>query len=466
MKKLLSVWLIAAMLAGCLIGCGNSGGEKAGDASAVTPPAADAAGTGTEAPADSTSGEVVEIQFFHTTWVEGMLDILEEAIAGFEKEHPNIKIVETRTSWTDAPSQLMTSIAGGTAPDLIMCNPSMLAQFRGIGALADMTDLVPQELLDSMLPSAIQMVTTEEGKIDGLPQEGCNWALFYRKDLFEEAGLDPEKPPKTWDEFLECAKALTKDTDGDGKIDQYGYGWPVQAENATDYWVNFMQMCGADISSYANGQWQSKLSDDAAKQGTQIMVDLVQKYGVSPKSVVDSDWEAVCNMFVEGEVAMMHNGAWVTGSVAEKGPDLDGKWGTAVLFDGPERAAYRGHPNTFNIMEASEHKQETWEFLEYFYNTASTRDEGLTIAGSFCNASGGMLYTEDFVDYARDHYNEYLQPFLDEVYDCYTPPLDPQWETLASMYGRSTVQQMIMGDVSVEDGLKNLDNQLKLLHGE
>ena len=373
--------------------------------------------------------------------------------------------METRSSWTDAPSQIMTSIVSGNAPDLIMCNTSMLAEYRGIGALADLSGYVSEETLDSFLPSAKAMITTEDGKIDGLPQEGCNWALFYRKDLFEEAGLDPEKPPKTWDEFLECAQALTKDTDGDGVIDQYGYAWPVQAENASDYWVNFMQMCGAEISAYENGEWISKLSDEAAVKGTQLMTDLVQKYKVSPASIVDYDWEAVTNAFVSGEVAMMQNGAWVTGSVEEKGPELEGKWGTAVLFDGPEQTAYRGYPNTFNILEASEHKEETWRFLDYFYNTPSDV-EGLTIAGAFCNAAGGMLYTDDFVEYAGANYNDKLQPFLEEVNDCLIPPLDPQWQSLTSMYANSTVQQMIMGSVSVEEGMNTMDTKLKELHGE
>ncbi|WP_148410116.1 ABC transporter substrate-binding protein [Murimonas intestini] len=409
--------------------------------------------------------DTVELQFLHTAWVPEQLEVLEKAISDFEAENPDIKIVETRSSWTDAPSQIMTSIVSGNAPDLIMCNTSMLAEYRGIGALADLSGYVSEETLDSFLPSAKAMITTEDGKIDGLPQEGCNWALFYRKDLFEEAGLDPEKPPKTWDEFLECAQALTKDTDGDGVIDQYGYAWPVQAENASDYWVNFMQMCGAEISAYENGEWISKLSDEAAVKGTQLMTDLVQKYKVSPASIVDYDWEAVTNAFVSGEVAMMQNGAWVTGSVEEKGPELEGKWGTAVLFDGPEQTAYRGYPNTFNILEASEHKEETWRFLDYFYNTPSDV-EGLTIAGAFCNAAGGMLYTDDFVEYAGANYNDKLQPFLEEVNDCLIPPLDPQWQSLTSMYANSTVQQMIMGSVSVEEGMNTMDTKLKELHGE
>lgn len=409
--------------------------------------------------------EPVEIQFLHTAWVPAQLEILEKAIADFEVENPGIKITETRSSWTDAPSQIMTSIVSGDAPDLIMCNTSMLAEYRGIGALADLTGYIPEELAADFLPSAKAIITTEEGTLDGLPQEGCNWALFYRKDLFEEAGLDPEKPPKTWDEFMECARALTKDTDGDGVIDQYGFGWPVQAENATDYWVNFMQMCGAELSSYEDGAWHSRLSDEAAIRGTQLMVDLVRTEKVSPESIVDYDWEGVTNAFVAGEVAMMHNGAWVTGSVAEKGPELDGKWGTAVLFAGPDQVAYRGYPNTFNILEASQHKDEAWKFLDYFYNTPSDI-EGLTIAGAFCNAAGGMLYTNGFVDYAKANYDDKLQPFLDAVDGCKIPPMDPQWQSMSSMYGISTVQQMLMGSVSVEEGMNTLDSKLKELHGE
>lgn len=409
--------------------------------------------------------ETVELQFVHTAWVPAQLEILEQAIADFEAENPNIKIVETRTSWTDAPAQIMTSIVSGNSPDFIMCNTKMLAEYRGIGALADLSEYIPQETIDNFLPSARDMITTADGKIDGMPQEGCNWALFYRKDLFEEAGLDPDSPPTTWDEFLECAKALTKDTDGDGVIDQYGYGWPAQAENATDYWENFMYMNGAELSVFEDGGWKSKLSDEAAIQGTQNMVDLVRTYGVSPEQIVDYDWEGVTNAFCSGEVAMMHNGAWVTSSVAEKAPELDGKWDTALLFAGPAQKAYRGYPNTFNILQASQHKDEVWKFLDYFYTTPSDV-EGLTIAGKFCDAAGGMLYTTDFLAYAREHYNDKLQPFLDAVDDCKIPPLDPQWMSMASMFGNSTVQQMLMGSVTVEEGMATLDEKLKELHGE
>ena len=84
----------------------------------------------------ASEGDVVEIQFTHTAWVPEQLEILEKAIADFEAENPGIKIIETRSSWTDAPSQIMTSIVSGTAPDLdYVQSRAMLSGIQGLWEL-------------------------------------------------------------------------------------------------------------------------------------------------------------------------------------------------------------------------------------------------------------------------------------------------------------------------------------------
>ena len=356
-NKIAALLMAVLLMLGAFAGCGAPGEVSESPS---------AAGTSSTASNDgaATADETVTLEFMHTFWVPAMVDKLNEAVAAFETVNPNIKINQTQVSWTDANSQYMTSIMGGKAPDIIVTNPSILASFRGIGALADITDMIPADLMDNLKPIAVDVITNAQGRIDGLPEEGCNWALFYRKDLFEAAGLDPNKPPTTWEEFLECAQALTKDTDGDGVIDQWGFGWPVQAENANDYWINFMYQAGGNFDNYNadTGVYESNLTGAEATAGTQNMVDLVQKHKVSPESLVEMDWEAVTNGFVDGTFAMMHNGAWVVSSVHSKGPELDGKWGTALLPAGSAGAAYRGHPNTFNITNASTKKEQAWKF--------------------------------------------------------------------------------------------------------
>jgi len=413
--------------------------------------------------ASSEETEVTNIKFFHTFWVPSMLEILEVAIARYENENPGIKIQETRVSWTDAASQLMTSIMGGVAPDIVIANPSTVARFRAIGAFADITDLIPEKIKNSFVPAAMDIMTNQDGRIDGIAGEGCTWALFYRKDLFEEAGLDPNDPPETWEELVEYAQALTKDTDGDGKIDQWGYGWPVQAENATDYWENFLWQAGSDIVSFEDGNWKSKLAEEESIKGTQFMVDLVQKYKVSPVGLVDMNWEDVTNGFVFGNFAMMHNGAWVTGSVQSKGPELEGKWGTVPLYAGPAGRANRGHPNTFHILEVSNLKEQAWDFLEFTYTEG--RKGELSYMEEMCELVASMLWTDHYIEYARETYGELGQPFIESYKSAKIPPMAGSWQTLCDMFGDIAIQELLMGERDVEETLKDLDNRFNKLQG-
>lgn len=408
--------------------------------------------------------ETVTLEFMHTFWVEGAVKVLNSAIDAFEAENPSIKISQTQISWTDAPSQYMTSIVGGKAPDILVCNSGILASLRGIDALADLTDLISDDMLANFTQVAKSIIINEDGRVDALPQEGCNWALFYRKDLFEEAGLDPEKPPKTWDEFIQCAKALTKDTDGDGIIDQWGYGWPAQAENANDYWINFMEMFGGGFDDYDAGSstYKANLQGEAALAATTAMVGLTQTECVTPSTIVDMDWEAVTNGFVAGNFAMMHNGAWVVSSIHSKGPELDGKWDTALLFDGPVATAYRGHPNTLNITSSSQHKQEAWKFCEYLYSQGTDKSEdGLTWIEQICKACDSLSYTHTYIEWAKNTYSDELIPFVDATDHAIPTPLDPVWMSFSEMFVVPTVQQMLMGDMSVEDGLAYLQQNLE-----
>ena len=407
------------------------------------------------------AAETTTIRFFHTFWVPEMLEILGEAINRYQVENDGVIVRETRVSWTDASSQLMMSIMGGESPDLIVANPSMVAQFRSIGAFAEIGDLMPEELTQSFSSAALDMMTNPEGKIDGIANEGCTWGLFYRSDLFEEAGLNPNSPPETWEELVEFGQKLTKDTSGDGRIDQWGYGWPVQAENATDYWEHFMWSAGSEVVSYENGEWLSHLTEEPAVTGTQFMVDLIHKYKISPFGLVDMNWEDVTNGFVQGNFAMMHNGAWVVGSVAQKGPDIEGQWGTAPIFAGPAGRVNRGHPNTFHILKASDKREQTWDFVEFLYTEG--RKPELSYMEEIAESGAALIWTDHYIDYARRTYPELALPFVDSHVTSQIPPLDPRWETLTVMFGDAAIQELLMTNGDVKEMLKMLEARLNRL---
>ncbi|MCL4385791.1 MAG: sugar ABC transporter substrate-binding protein [Cyanobacteria bacterium] len=458
---------LAMLFSLSLIGCKVTSSETTAATETTQAVETTTAAETTQATKETKAG-VTEVEFFHMFWVPDMLKVLENAIKAFEAENPDIKIKETRVSWTDAPSQLMTSIMGGQPPDLVLCGEAMAASLRSVNALADLTDMMSEEMKNSYLPAAKKVAVNEEGRWDGFPEEGCTYQLFYRKDLFEAAGLDPEKPPTTWDELIEYGKALTKDTNNDGNIDQWGYGWPVQGENANNYWIDYMMEAGSKVSIYDKEKkiWISQLNGDEALAGTKFMVDLVQTHKITPPGIVDMDWEAVTNGFVAGNFAMMYNGSWVIPPVHEKGPDIEGKWGTALMVAGPggPDLRSRGLPDTFNILNASTKKEAAWKFLEFLYTAKPSPSGELSWLEELAKAGGTLIFTDKYIEWAKKNYEPLQLPFIEGVKYSFSCPMDPKWETFKALFVGKTVQGMLMGEIDVKSGLNSLHTNLEELH--
>jgi len=138
----------------------------------------------------------------------------------------------------------MIFATGSPEVDIVWTYVAWTAEFAAAGYLEDITDWLDAELKDDLTGAAT--CVTYKGRLYGLPKFGSMRFFYWNKRLFETAGLDPESPPKTWDEFVAAAVALTKDVDGDGKIDQYGFlpTGLAEGENATmDFQVMYL-LCG------------------------------------------------------------------------------------------------------------------------------------------------------------------------------------------------------------------------------
>ncbi len=134
---------------------------------------------------------------------------------------------------SDYHTKLCTMIAGDTAPELFYLSQEHVAAFASQGALLDLTDLVAQDRqgatdLDSYYPSVLEQFRWQ-GRLYGLPWIAQPVVLYCNVDAFVAAGV--ELPDRSWDweKFVAAGKKLTRDTNGDGRIDQWGFilnGWP------------------------------------------------------------------------------------------------------------------------------------------------------------------------------------------------------------------------------------------------
>lgn len=146
-------------------------------------------------------------------------DATKRMIADFEKANPNVKVEGVGASSSDITSRIQADVAAGRVPDVVqMVFSDLDFTVRNLGALA-LEDAVPAEELaahfEGIAPNGLQLGVID-GKTYGLAYTFSTPVLFYNADLFRQAGLDPDNPPKTWAQVKDAALAIVDKTDADG----------------------------------------------------------------------------------------------------------------------------------------------------------------------------------------------------------------------------------------------------------
>jgi multiple sugar transport system substrate-binding protein len=286
--------------------CGSGGGSGSGsDAGAGSGPVQD-------------PKEPVTISF--SSWV-GNEPSIKKMYEAFHKEHPNITIEFQNVPAEESNEKLTAQIAGGNAPDAAFVDASTTAGFASRHAVVDLTNYIersdvvdPDDYVD-----AFKTFTTYEDSLYGLPFDGESTALFYRTDLFEEAGIDA--PPTNWDEFQDAAEKLT-----DPAKKQYGIA--MFAPESAYYWYPWLWQAGGELQ---DGDNQPAWTSDEAKEAAEYYVGLTE---YAPPDYLNSNSYDGRVAFAQGQVGMYVAGAWFAGTLSQEFPDIEGKWATAPLPEG------------------------------------------------------------------------------------------------------------------------------------
>ena len=387
----------------------------------------------------------------HMTTIPQTQKVLDEAIAKFQIANPDVEISQTLVGWGDAHAQFTNSLIVGMAPDIVLLGGPWAPEFQRMGAFAPIDEYVSADVMDNFLASAVGPVSAD-GHIYGLPWEGATWGMFYRKDLFEAAGLDPNRPPQNWDELLEYALKLTTE-------EQHGLVFPAGSWEATDYFMPFMWQAGNPVEQIVDGVWQGSFSDESGLAAAQFYVDLIHKHGVTPASIANMDWEDAKNAFVTGNAAMMFNGMWVINVIKESNPELDGKWGTAMYPAGPGGRASYGYPNYMHIPAQSKNKEVAGKFLEFLADSS----EGISYAEKLAISVSSLFWTKSFIElpYAQD---ELIAPFAESLEIARFPSLAPAFEEFRELYLNPGIQGLILETTTPEEFVKDMDDHFNQLN--
>lgn len=187
--------------------------------------------------------------------------VAKEIIAAYEKEHPNVKVDYEEISYGEIVKRSMAAAMSGESLGVQLTWSELSYELAGRGLMEPLDDVIDAIGRNDFVQSAI---LSYKGKEYMVPYFKTGYVMYYRDDLFKKHGIEP---PKSWDELLVAAEKLTEDTDGDGKIDRYGFVYPCAKDNGTAiFFLAYAYMKGGSILT-RDGQlnWDSQGVKDTFK---------------------------------------------------------------------------------------------------------------------------------------------------------------------------------------------------------
>ncbi len=266
--------------------------------------------------AAGTKEEEITITIAAVSWPT--FDVIKTMIPEFEAE-TGIKLEIVETPYVEFHSKLMTGLMGGSGMyDLITFHTPWFTSFIEGGYLEPLNKYLddpkltdPDYNFDDLIPTKW---VTDNGKVYGLPFDGGAVIQFYRKDLYDKYGLKPPaayrngKVNLNWPyEYLENAKKLTLDLDGDGEIDVYGADVPAKrGPHLVHKFEVMLRLFGGEIF---DENWKPIFNGPEGVKTIKFFHDLLYKYKVAPMVSLENYDDANVTLFLQGKLAHLtsHN---------------------------------------------------------------------------------------------------------------------------------------------------------------
>ncbi|WP_157245002.1 ABC transporter substrate-binding protein [Nonomuraea typhae] len=282
---------------------------------------------------------------------------LEALVKKFNDTHPGVRIEMNIMTWDVLFQKLLPAFTSGNGPDLVAFDDAHIGRFAAKGVLAPLDDWYTEEQKASLVKPAVE-ATVFKGKHYAVPMTFTPILMYYNKKLFKDAGLDPAKPPVTWRDWQAALKKLTKDTNGDGRPEQYGTALPDH--QTIQVWPILLWGNGGDLLSLGSPQ---------SVQAVQQWSDLIVKDRISPTGLGGADAD---KLFQTGKAATNITGPWMTTGFKEAGLDF----GVAMVPAGPAGPVTLAGASSFVVnAEAGEAKQKAAREWFTFWNSRQSQIE-------------------------------------------------------------------------------------------
>jgi multiple sugar transport system substrate-binding protein len=374
-------------------------------------------------------------------------------VEDFEAKYPDIKLDIQMMPTADVHDKLLASLAAGTgAPDVTMIEINYIDKFVAKGGLVDLLDDPFNAGIyeKDMVPYKWAQATSPDGRLVAFPWDIGPATYFYRRDLFEAAGLpsDPESVAEmmsTWPGFIEAAKKLT---------DPANQRWAIG--NASDIvYTNYAHR------NLFDADWNCAVNNEYAVQ----LLTYAQEARAAGIDAKVNNWSAEWQtMLGNDSIAMQYGGAWfggfLKGWLKPEGADWEGKWG---IFEVPEEPGQNWGGSFLAIPEQSENKEAAWKFIEYSMANKDAQNKMFAAVDYFpayIPAFDDPMYQEAdpffggqntramWVDIAANK----IEPFI-------TTPMDAQAEQIFMSYVNQALDQGLDPQTALDDACREIEQQ-------
>jgi multiple sugar transport system substrate-binding protein len=364
-----------------------------------------------------------DLTFWHY-WDGANGEVLQGLIDRYQEENPGVTIEAVFTPGAELTAKLQTAIAGRQTPTMAIADLVAMPLLTSSGALAPLDDFIANSNLDmSDYFEGPLVYGMHEGQRYSLPVSASNLGLFWNKELFEQAGLDPNTPPQTWDELVEFSKTIKEETGKQG-FELYTQG----GEGTSWQWQVYLWQQGGDVLS--DDLSAPAFDSEAGREALQFWVDLIQEHQVSALE----PW----GLFGRGEAAMVMDGSWMTQFFPMQVSFELGSATVPTPADG-QRATNMGGEQVF-IFEGDEAtKQAAWDFIEWFSSTPIQVewDKGTGFMPIKQSVANDPAYTA-WVKNARP----LLLPFVEAMENAHARPPVERYPQISDTLGKYIVEAL------------------------
>ena len=382
-------------------------------------------------------------------WAMGSeAEYVTKLVPEFEKRNPGIKVIVQAVPWTAAQEKLITAFASDNTPDACQLGNTWVPQFATLNAIVKLDDFIN-------ISSIIKKENYFEGIWDtnvldsiiyGIPWYVDTRLMFYRKDIFERAGYS--QPPKSWDELFDLSNKIKTLFKGEEK---YAIYLPT---NEWSQFIIFGLQNNALLLKDNNslGNFSSKEFKEAFEYVIKFHKENLAPIGISQvTNVYQAFEEEYFSIYISGPWNINEFKKWMKG-------DLSDTWLTAPLpakysEDYPGVSLAGG--SSLVIFKRSEQKEEAWKFIEFLSETS--------VQIEFYNLLFNLPAVKEAWNDSTIANNRYMKAFYAQFKHVVATPKIMEWEQIAYSKVQQYAELAARGVMSVEEALKNLDNDVDLI---